>query len=128
MPGALERVREYAKIGFVLGGGLAALASVRFLINGPAAFRDRIHLSYPAVVALYLAGGVVTCVLLALLEGRAKSLVSYILVGVMVASPGSWLLALALAKPEHSAAAVVFVAVAMALIYGTIGGLLAWRD
>jgi hypothetical protein len=124
----LTSIKEYAKIGLILGAALAVLASVRLITNGPAFFRERLGVPYLAVVGLYLAGGVITCVMLAIFEGRAKSLLSYIVMGVIVAAPGSALLTLALTKPEHSFHLVLFVAAGMAIIYGTIGGIMAWWD
>ena len=124
----IERVRDYAKIGVVVGIALALLAGLRLLISGPDFFPTRVGLPFLAVVALYVAGGVITCVMLALFEGRARSLVSYVGLGIIVATPASALLALVLAKPWHSARDVILVTVLMAIVYGTIGGVLAWRD
>ena len=124
----MDSLKDHAKIGALVGCGLGLLASIRLITHGPEFFYDRIGLPYLAVLALYIVGGVFTCLMLDILAHRAKSLVSYIVVGVLVAFPGSALLVLVLANPEHSLRTVSIAAALMAVIYGTIGGIMAWWD
>ncbi|HEX2251381.1 MAG TPA: hypothetical protein VHH32_13630 [Gemmatimonadales bacterium] len=124
----MDSLKDHAKIGAIVGGALGLLASVRLITHGPEFFRDRIGLPYLAVLALYIVGGVFTCLMLDILSHFAKSLLSYIIVGVLVAFPASALFVLVLAKPEHSLGTVTLAAALMAVIYGTIGGIMAWRD
>jgi hypothetical protein len=128
-PGGLrEKITTYTWMGLVVGAALALLVSVRLLLLGSTLYVAQLGVPYLVLVLLYLAGGVVTCASLAILERFARSLLSYLVVGVLVALPASVMLAIALAKADSSWTAIVFVATAMAVIYGTIGALLAWRD
>jgi hypothetical protein len=73
-------------------------------------------------------GGVITFLMLAILEDYARSFISYLVVGVLVALPPSTLFALALAKPEDSFGDMGFVAIVASVAFGVIGGLSAWFD
>jgi hypothetical protein len=123
-----EKLRWHAKFGLVVGVLFAAANSLPMITVGPAYYRERIGLPYLAVCALYLVGGVMTFLMLAILQDYAKSLVSYLVVGVLVAFPASAMTALALAKPEHPFEDMSFVAVVAAVVYGIIGGLISWFD
>lgn len=126
-PGGLrQKLLDYGRIGLILGGILAVVASVGILIGGPSRVLARLGVTYPVLVLVYLAGGVVTCVMLAILEKFARSLISHVIVGIVVALPAGLLLALVFARPDDSPAALVFAIITWAVSYGTIGGILTW--
>jgi hypothetical protein len=125
--GTWAKVQDYARIGFVIGAGVAVLASIQLLIRGPSYYVARFAVPYLVLVLLCLLGGVITCVILAILEQFAESFFSRVVVGFLTTLPVSLLFAMTLAKPDDSSGTVVFVAIAMSAIYGTMGAFLTWR-
>lgn len=121
----LDRVRDYATIGFYLGVALSAYALLLLLVRGTTPY-DALGLSPFVLAGLYLFGGVTAGAIVGLLTPITGTLLGRLVVGIVAAWPFSVVGLLSFLSPERIPTALVPLSLMLAGFWGTVGGLISW--